>query len=66
MVLVLVLILLGQVLIVQFGGRMFRTVPLSFTEWAVIVGITSLVLWVPESIRLLRLKVKAKIKGGFY
>ena len=63
MVLVLVLILLGQVLIVQFGGRMFRTVPLSFTEWAVIVGITSLVLWVPESIRLLRLKVKASKKS---
>ena len=63
MVLVLVLILLGQVLIVQFGGRMFRTVPLSFTEWAVIVGITSLVLWVPESIRLLRLKVKARKKS---
>ena len=62
MVLVLVLILLGQVLIVQFGGRMFRTVPLSFTEWAVIVGITSLVLWVPESIRLLRLKVKTRKK----
>ena len=63
LVLVLVLILLGQVLIVQFGGRMFRTVPLSFTEWAVIVGITSLVLWVPESIRLLRLKVKARKKS---
>ena len=63
MVLVLVLILLGQVLIVQFGGRMFRTVPLSFTEWAVIVGITSLVLWVPESIRLLRLKVGARKKS---
>ena len=56
MVLVLVLILLGQILIVQYGGRMFRTVPLSWQEWAVIIGTTSLVLWIPEVYRKVRSK----------
>jgi len=48
MILVLVLILFGQWIIVTFGGEMFRTVPLSFTEWAVIIASTSVVLWVGE------------------
>ena len=56
MVLVLGLILLGQFLIVQFGGRMFRTVPLSWQEWGVIIAVTSLVLWVPETVRIIRSK----------
>ena len=37
-------ILLGQVLIVQFGGGVFRTVPLSWQEWIAIIGGTSVVL----------------------
>jgi P-type Ca2+ transporter type 2C len=37
-------ILLGQVLIVQFGGAVFKTVPLSALEWGAIVGGTSVVL----------------------
>jgi Ca2+-transporting ATPase len=37
-------ILLGQVLIVQFGGSVFRTVPLSWQEWIAIIGGTSVVL----------------------
>ncbi len=48
MILVLVLVLAGQWLIVTFGGEMFRTVPLSLTEWLVIIGATSIVLWVGE------------------
>ena len=48
MILVLVLVLVGQWLIVTFGGEMFRTVPLSLTEWLVIIGATSIVLWVGE------------------
>ena len=51
MQLVLVLILIGQWLIVTFGGDMFRTQPLSLMEWAVIIGSTSLVLWVGELYR---------------
>lgn len=58
LLLVLLLILAGQWLIVTFGGRMFRTVPLSFTEWLAIIGATSIVLWVGEVWR--RLKSKAK------
>ena len=48
MILVLTLVLVGQWLIVTFGGEMFRTVPLSLTEWLVIIGATSIVLWVGE------------------
>ena len=48
MILVLALVLVGQCLIVTFGGEMFRTVPLSLTEWLVIIGATSIVLWVGE------------------
>ena len=59
LLLVLLLILAGQWLIVTFGGRMFRTVPLSFTEWAAIIGATSVVMWVGEVWR--RLKPKAPL-----
>ena len=48
MMLVLVLILVGQWLIVTFGGEMFRTVPLSWNEWGIIIASTSCVLWVGE------------------
>ena len=53
---VAVVILVGQFLIVQFGGRMFRSVPLSWQEWGVIIAVTSLVLWVPETVRIIRSK----------
>lgn len=36
-------ILVGQFLIVQFGGEMFRTEPLSMCEWGIIIGSTSFV-----------------------
>ena len=48
MILVLVLVLVGQWSIVTFGGEMFRTTPLSLHEWLLIVGSTSVVLWVGE------------------
>ena len=44
-------IFLGQVVITQFGGEVFRTVPLSIVEWLVIVGATSSVLWIGELLR---------------
>jgi len=47
-------ILIGQVLIVQFGGETFRTVPLSLRDWFVILLVTSVVLWSGELIRRLR------------
>ncbi len=52
--LVALLILIGQYLIVTFGGAMFNVVPLSWKDWGVIFGSTSLVLWIGELIRLVR------------
>lgn len=48
MILVLVLVLVGQWVIVTFGGEMFRTTPLSLHEWLLIIGSTSVVLWAGE------------------
>ena len=48
MILVLVLVLVGQWIIVTFGGEMFRTTPLSLHEWLLIIGSTSIVLWAGE------------------
>lgn len=47
-------ILLGQFLIVQFGGRVFRTVPLGWTQWLALILGTSIVLWTGELFRLFR------------
>ncbi len=54
--LVSLLIVLGQVLIVQFGGDVFRTVPLSFIDWIYITAGTSVVLWIGELTRLFKKK----------
>lgn len=48
LLLVLLFILAGQWLIVTFGGKMFRTEPLSAMEWITIIGATSIVMWVGE------------------
>ncbi|GAB1374814.1 calcium-translocating P-type ATPase, PMCA-type [Bacteroidales bacterium] len=52
--LVSLLIVVGQILIVQFGGDVFRTVPLKFWDWAMIIAGTSVVLWIGELIRFLK------------
>jgi P-type Ca2+ transporter type 2C len=44
-------ILVGQVLLVQFGGEVFRTVPLSILDWVVMLAATSIVLIVGEARR---------------
>lgn len=56
-------ILLGQFLIVQFGGAVFRTVPLNFETWIIIIVSSSLVLWVGELVRLLQRTKQNKING---
>ena len=48
---VLLSVLVGQWGIVTLGGRMFRTVPLSWQTWVAIIAGTSLVLWVGEIYR---------------
>ena len=47
-------ILVGQIVMVQFGGKIFRTVPLSVAEWAAIIGGTALILVIREVVRLVR------------
>lgn len=44
-------ILVGQILIVSVGGELFNVVPLSLTDWCIIISVTSLVLIVPELYR---------------
>ncbi len=56
---VLVLVLVGQWLIVSFGGQMFRTTPLSLTTWVNIILITSPVLWIGEIYRWINRQWKA-------
>ena len=50
--LIAVVIFFGQILIVEFGGRMFNVTPLSLQDWLAIILVTSLVLVVGEIIRL--------------
>ncbi len=50
---VLAMVLAGQWLIVTFGGKMFRTVPLEWSCWGWIIFGTSPVLWVGEVYRLI-------------
>ena len=47
-------IVLGQVLIVNFGGQMFNVEPISFKDWIYIVVGTSVILWIGEAERLIK------------
>jgi len=51
-VLVMLGILVGQILIVQFGGSMFRVEPLSLRDWLLIIVCTSPVMIFGEIYRL--------------
>ena len=57
--LIAVVILVGQVIIVTIGGQMFNVTPLPITDWLVIIGFTSLVLWGGELKRLFARPAKA-------
>ena len=59
--LIAVLILVGQYLIVTFGGKMFSVVPLSWADWGLLILLTSAVLWIGEIVRLIsRLRCKSR------
>lgn len=60
LLLVLLLIFIGQWLIVTFGGRMFRTQPLSAEEWLIITAATSVVLIAGELWRAIKRIKEAK------
>lgn len=51
-------ILVGQVLIVSIGGPFFSVVPLALIDWVVIIGSTSIVLWIGEIYRLVASRLK--------
>jgi len=58
------IILLTQILIVQFGGKAFRTVPLNLKDWLLIIVATSSVLILGEIYRfLLRTRKNAGAKN---
>lgn len=56
-------IFVGQILIIQFGGSVFRTVPLSFPDWMSIIIGTSVILWAGEISRLI-IRSKSKNRSG--
>jgi Ca2+-transporting ATPase len=58
--LTVLIIALGQVLIISFGGEMFNVVPLPFGDWIRIVIGTSLILWLGEMERWVHRMKKAK------
>jgi Ca2+-transporting ATPase len=59
-VITVVAILIGQFLIVTFGGDVFRTVPLPAGDWLSIFGVTSIVLWIGELVRFLKMPIFAR------
>ncbi|MCM1029083.1 MAG: calcium-translocating P-type ATPase, PMCA-type [Pseudoflavonifractor sp.] len=52
--LIVVVILIGQILIVTFGGDFFNVEPLKLIDWVIIIASTSLVLWIGELFRLFK------------
>lgn len=59
LLIVLAMILIGQWLIVEYGGEMFRTDGMNWHEWLVIIASTSLVMWIGEIWRLIK-----RVRGG--
>ena len=51
---IMLLVFFGQILIVQFGGRMFNVVPLSLTMWLTIIAATSPVFIIGELVRMIK------------
>ena len=56
MLLVAAIILVGQIIIVEFGGKVFRTEAMSISSWITIIASSSLVLWIGELIRFINRK----------
>ena len=54
LIVVLLAILAGQWLIVTFGGKMFRTEPLDWRDWILIIAGTSNILWIGEIYRAIK------------
>ena len=52
-VMIALAIIVGQVIITTFGGAMFSVTPLKIADWLIIIGATSMVLWVGEALRMI-------------
>jgi Ca2+-transporting ATPase len=52
--LIIIVIAAGQIIMTQLGGDMFRTMPLTFGEWVLIIVLTSPVLWAGEIARFIK------------
>ena len=60
LLIVLAMILIGQWLIVEYGGEMFRTDGMNWHEWLVVIASTSVVMWIGELWRLAKRKLRDK------
>ena len=60
--LIAAVIFIGQVLVVQFGGKVFRAIPLRLTDWIFITLATSVVLIAGEIFRYFKRKELAEQK----
>lgn len=58
--LVLLLIAVGQVLIVEFGGPVFRTTPLTWVQWLEVIGYTSLIAILGDVVRSIRRRIRPR------
>ena len=56
---ILLMILIGQVLIVELGGQMFNVTPLKLIDWSIIIVASSGVLLLGEIFRWLTVKKKS-------
>lgn len=57
---VVVGIIIGQIAIVTFGGKMFSVVPLTLENWAYIFATTSLIMIVPAILKIIQIKLLKK------
>ena len=57
---VVVGIIIGQIAIVTFGGKMFSVVPLPLENWAYIFATTSLIMIVPAILKIIQIKLLKK------
>lgn len=55
---VALMIVVGQYVIVTLGGEMFSVVPLRWQDWLIIIGATSVVLWMGEIYRFVSKIIK--------
>lgn len=56
-ILTTIVIIVGQILIVNIGGNMFDVVPLAFKDWMIIIAGTSAILIIPEIIRIFKKQI---------